>query len=1226
MTSTIITVDLDKLVIRAQRGATSNPSSPPRIAGQTTPVSVAATPKVGLPVASPAGLPIASPTLALPTLPSLPTISLQPVTLHVASPQQIALPSLSLPVHDLPIATVPSIGLGAPKATAPIESMRFKTVRQFVLPADLPALINLIKSRSILISPDTLNGRTNLRMLTSNASGMWIDELIKDILEFYREDAGQLYKWKMMLLEDMFTELRYLTVQIQENLDNLYKKFNPTQEDIRVSSERDARLKLSTPSKVKRGVRASVITELRLNATIADTISKALGTKYDVYKMIEGENFTASRFKLHQHVYLLSLMQHYGFDKIGLDGQQPIVVKTAGVSKSTLRDKFLSKTALQVPPTPFSLIPTTDPIDTPKKGKNAAEKPVIPSFYEELYKLVSSYPQVFENAPLEIIAAMRDGSLTASNYSKLASWISDCLLIKSEYQTAFANNKRLELLEKSYKWTLDDWQRTMIDAMKAGTSLIAVTPTSGGKTFTALSGLEWMLDYSMRSNTKIVIAVVAPTHDLALQTYCNVVSTFPRCTISMLTNRMADIKNGTQVWVGTPRELLVYFDTKKIKCNVGIFDEFHTVSTSFGSDPETILTASAICKLLSFCTNQVIALSATIHVDDIPTLQELITRQTGITKIEVITNFKRPVPQTAMVWTDGVAVPMTPETTVPFVEVTPGRTFQFLKLAVERDMAPLLFFDAHPEECYGNFTDYIEWIVKIEEAHYSEWHHIDAVTMQSVRALNHVMSEKARDYDIAIASGSKAINAILPRIRELASRRENLLASTASDIAKRIVSKIATPGYDGISTPLSARHFSLMREVMTYADGRSLNFEAGQMVPVEVPGLIEAFDEYIKAIAMRTDLNNSSCISSLPVVCSGVGPFFRIGDRFRQIDEIRSLFNSDMGSDGQSARREMLTLCEAERIREDEIRPLFDLIVRGLEYGVGIILPTMPFAVQFYMLKLLNNKDIKVIFSSREMSMGINYPIRTVVIRSNAPSEMNICEYLQMAGRSGRRRLDTHGYVIAWNIVNAPRANQDSLPYVTLPPITTTSGFQIEDPMAVAITIDQGRVFSFGASSGLENLSAAINKMVYTKVKKSSSSQDVDIEEDEKGGDFMPFDDDDDESHDGDVVASKPSSSVDDVALSSAITGCVTPLASITKMSEEDMVEIADRVQRITKGQILESMRHETYKWSRKIYLLKTALQELQIRFCDCDHIEWIVFIISVYELLHRVQMRQMRL
>lgn len=89
-----------------------------------------------------------------------------------------------------------------------------------------------------------------------------------------------------------------------------------------------------------------------------------------------------------------------------------------------------------------------------------------------------------------------------------------------------------------------------------------------------------------------------------------------------------------------------------------------------------------------------------------------------------------------------------------------------------------------------------------------------------------------------------------------------------------------------------------------------------------------------------------------------------------------------------------------------------------LENGIGIhhsgILPILKEIVEM----LFQERCVKVLFATETFAMGVNMPAKTVVfdsIKKFNGTESRILlpsEYIQMAGRAGRRGLDKTGTVI----------------------------------------------------------------------------------------------------------------------------------------------------------------------------------------------------------------------
>ena len=99
-----------------------------------------------------------------------------------------------------------------------------------------------------------------------------------------------------------------------------------------------------------------------------------------------------------------------------------------------------------------------------------------------------------------------------------------------------------------------------------------------------------------------------------------------------------------------------------------------------------------------------------------------------------------------------------------------------------------------------------------------------------------------------------------------------------------------------------------------------------------------------------------------------------------------------------------------EAARTGQVAPLY----RGIAAHHAGILPAWKVLVE----ELFQQGLIKVVFATETLAAGINMPARTTVISSlskrtdNGHRLLNASEFLQMAGRAGRRGMDEQGYVV----------------------------------------------------------------------------------------------------------------------------------------------------------------------------------------------------------------------
>lgn len=136
-------------------------------------------------------------------------------------------------------------------------------------------------------------------------------------------------------------------------------------------------------------------------------------------------------------------------------------------------------------------------------------------------------------------------------------------------------------------------------------------------------------------------------------------------------------------------------------------------------------------------------------------------------------------------------------------------------------------------------------------------------------------------------------------------------------------------------------------------------------------------------------------------------------------ENANSLSNQDFCTATEKSAIHMIIEKSLARLKpEDRVLPqilrLRELLSRGVAVHHGGLLPIMKEIVEILFARTL----VKVLFATETFAMGLNLPTRTVVFsgfrKHDGKSFRDLLpgEYTQMAGRAGRRGLDTVGYVI----------------------------------------------------------------------------------------------------------------------------------------------------------------------------------------------------------------------
>ena len=113
-------------------------------------------------------------------------------------------------------------------------------------------------------------------------------------------------------------------------------------------------------------------------------------------------------------------------------------------------------------------------------------------------------------------------------------------------------------------------------------------------------------------------------------------------------------------------------------------------------------------------------------------------------------------------------------------------------------------------------------------------------------------------------------------------------------------------------------------------------------------------------------------------------------------------------------------------IKIDYESSLFQMLKRG----IGIYIDNMPDEYNWILQKLLANKEIGIVISDRTLCLGIDLPVRSSCFLGINNNKITRDEYLQMAGRAGRRGKDTQGNIIFYGEIDHETLMKGELPEI----------------------------------------------------------------------------------------------------------------------------------------------------------------------------------------------------
>jgi len=118
----------------------------------------------------------------------------------------------------------------------------------------------------------------------------------------------------------------------------------------------------------------------------------------------------------------------------------------------------------------------------------------------------------------------------------------------------------------------------------------------------------------------------------------------------------------------------------------------------------------------------------------------------------------------------------------------------------------------------------------------------------------------------------------------------------------------------------------------------------------------------------------------------------------------------------------------------------FDIIYKLAIKGIGVHHSGMLPIIKEIIEQLYERKLIKVLFATETFAIGLNMPTKTVVFVDLYKCNRLLYshEFIQMAGRAGRRNIDTHGYIIL-----LPQLFKNSVESIEINKLLTGTGQEI---------------------------------------------------------------------------------------------------------------------------------------------------------------------------------------
>ncbi len=545
---------------------------------------------------------------------------------------------------------------------------------------------------------------------------------------------------------------------------------------------------------------------------------------------------------------------------------------------------------------------------------------------------------------------------------------------------------------------LDAWQTQALDLILSRKSVAIFGPTSGGKTYLVKYAIN-----ELRSHVRRAI-FVAPTFHLALQTYSDIQATYTGFPASLITDKMNEYHRDSWIYVGTAECLLNFLESTNEDVDVAIFDEIHSLNTAVVTDTAEMPRITATHTLLGKCRKQIIALSATVHPDDKDRVVQYLQERTGIEAVHPVGYTQRAVPQKMFVWNNKGMLPLdeNKKRVIPAPVYTPESMFQLILTMRAHGMFPTLLFGME-NMTFQAFSDLISYIEMEEHNEYKRYHALG----QSLNPFIEDFNTKVFEFQSSLASFSNLPPEVQAHCDILQENRIRIIQSCL-DRVKDDIRKVFTmidESEDGAkyAVPLPDWNKGVV------VDGIDLDEIDPSPELVDLCDLYKSYYHCLDAVSPLPE--------QIPCVPETKGSFFRFGANTHYVfNDMRQHRKTEEITKFKSV---ITTMAKAEGIDERLMWKFIDMVGRGLDFGISALLTEFPFFIQYQILQMIKDKSLAAVFASESMSMGINYPLRSVVVFSPTLKEYPVSHLLQMAGRCGRRGMDKKSFVVYWGIKNA---------------------------------------------------------------------------------------------------------------------------------------------------------------------------------------------------------------
>jgi len=595
------------------------------------------------------------------------------------------------------------------------------------------------------------------------------------------------------------------------------------------------------------------------------------------------------------------------------------------------------------------------------------------------------------------------------------------------------------------EYKLDEWQKTVIQFIKHKKSVLVKAPTSSGKTFVAMA-------------TGILhpkILYVLPAKPVAFQVGANFIKMGYR--VHYLVENMGHLSydNQTNIFIGTPDVIEQYLPKIYTEFDYAVFDEIHNLNDMI--QYENIIKCIR-CPFL--------ALSATIN--NIEFLKDIFQKIHPGMNIEYVEYKKRFINIQRWIYNDKLTdlhplscLDLSDFNSIQFIPFTPKdliNLYESIYDIFEQDdleeeveyLSPDKYFSEDKLLTLDDTKEYESFMKQELENIYDKY-------PKYITEIVNKYQRRPVDTDKKTTNDKQSSNNIIQLFKDC--RGKDLLPMlyfhTREEVSKEIFLNLYEDlqNEENINYPF---HYDFLQKkselYQKYMERRTIHSDSIKIKTNDArTEKSEKMNRYDKEQKNKYISDMTNYYNKYISRCEGVAikNLIRERDEFIENPDFRDIDVFKKHPDFVFSRGEPMSGDEIKSIRReikksigltvDYENPYFQLLKRG----IGLYVSSMPDVYNWILQRLMSERKLGIVISDKTLCLGIDLPIRSVVLTGYKDPNYTTSDYLQMSGRAGRRGHDTQGNIIFHNVPNYLELMKGKLPKIIGSDIHLGNSYQV---------------------------------------------------------------------------------------------------------------------------------------------------------------------------------------